>query len=425
MSTLETLLAVGVLLGAAAGYLMGRRAGMGAQRALEHDLNTARTELATLSARLDERDRSHALAIDQLKGARQELSDRFKALANEILDEKRKTFVAQNQQSMQELLTPLRTELDGFRKQVTESSQNTTTRHGELSEQLRQLRELNTRLGTETQQLTRALKGDNKQQGDWGEHVLEQLLQHAGLEEHVHFDIQPTYTGPDGGRLRPDIVLKLPGDRYLVIDSKVSLTAYAELTGAEDEKTRQALLTRHVESVRSHVRGLGEKAYDKLHGDKSPDFVVMFLPLEGAFLAALREAPELTADAWGRRVILVSPSTLLFVVRCVAQLWSTDKRVRNVQDIADRGAALYDKFRGFVDDLETVGKKLDEARRSYDSAFGKLSSGRGNLVRQVEMLRDLGVRVKSPLSQDLVERAIESDGEDDERGGPALPSAVT
>jgi DNA recombination protein RmuC len=341
--------------------------------------------------------------------ATQALADRFAVLATQVLDEKRASVIEQNQQSLGAMLAPLRTELDGFRKQVAESVHSTAARHGELAQQLNQLAALNTQLGTETQALTRALKGDTKQQGDWGELVLEQLLEHAGLQRDVHFAVQPTFTAADGARLRPDVVVHLPGSRYLVVDSKVSLTAYAELQGAEDDAQRAALTKRHVESVRGHITQLGSKAYDRLHGDRSPDFVVLFLPLEGAFLTALRAEPGLTQLAWDRGVIMVSPSTLLFVVRCVAQLWDTEKRAKNVQDIADRGAALYDKFRGFAEDLQALGKDLDRAHASYRDAMGKLSDGRGSLVRQVELLRELGVQPKRALPPELLERA-EGDG---------------
>jgi len=395
MTSMEIVLGVAVVIAGVVGFVFGQRSGS--------------SDASALRARLEERDRAHADSLAQLQSARQELTDRFKALADQILDEKRRAFVEQNQQSLGELLTPLRTELDGFRKQVDESNRATTTRHGELTEQLRQLRDLNTQLGTETQQLTKALKGDTKQQGDWGEHVLEQILEHAGLQREVHFLVQPSYDAAEGGRLRPDVVIHMPGDRYLVVDSKVSLTAYAEVPGAVDDAALEAQLKKHVESVRSHVRALGDKAYPKLIGNRSPDFTVMFLPLEGAFLAALRADPELTRFAWDRNVILVSPSTLLFVVRCVVQLWDTEKQTKNAQDISERGAALYDKFRGFVEDLEAMGKQLDAARASYDSAFQKLSLGRGNLVRQADMLRELGVQPKKALPADLVERARDSE----------------
>src|SRR5690606_14364181 len=235
-----------------------------------------------------------------------------------------------------------------------------------LGEQLRQLTLLNGTLREETTNLTKALKGDTKQQGDWGELILEQLLEHAGLQPDVHFVMQQTMRTDDGANVRPDVIVHLPGDRYLIIDSKVSLTAYADLAGAEDDGARDALLKAHAASVHRHAKGLGEKAYHALLGDRSPDFVILFVPLEGAFLTALRTDQSLTQFAWDRHVILVSPSTLLFVVRCIANLWQQEARTRNVEEIADRGAKLYDKFAAFVDDLSDVGDKLDRAKSSYD-----------------------------------------------------------
>ncbi len=391
MSTFEIIAIVAIGLAALVGYLLGRR------------------EVSVLRTRIEERERAFQQQLATLEESRQQLGDRFRTVADEIFAAKSKAVVEQNQQSLNALLAPLRTELDGFRKQVADSVQSTALRHGQLTQELQQLKSLNTQLGEETKGLTRALKGDSKQQGDWGEMVLERVLEQAGLERGVTFEVQQSFTDANGRILRPDVVLHLSKDRYIVVDSKVSLTAYAESQQAEAESQRGALIKQHVESVRGHIRELGDKAYDRLHGDRSPDFVLLFMPVEGALLTALRYDAKLVEFAWERNVVLVSPSTLLFVARCVAQLWDTEKRAKNIQDIANRGAALYDKFRGFAEDLQAVGRDLDRAQTGYTGAMSKLIDGRGSLVRQVEMLRDLGVQPKKQLPAELLER---SEGED-------------
>ena len=265
--------------------------------------------------------------------------------------------------------------------------------------------ELNKTVSQEANNLTKALKGSNKTQGNWGELILERVLETAGLRKGEEFDVQESHTTGDGKRLQPDVVLHLPEDRHLVIDAKATLVAYEDYANAEDDKHREAALKRHLDAVRAHIKGLSDKNYQDLYGLKSLDFVLMFIPIEPAFMLAVTHDRELFMDAWNKNVLLVSPSTLLFVVRTVASLWRQEAQNRNAQDIAKRGAELYDKLAGFVEDMESLGTRLSQAQKDYDGAINKLSTGKGNVIRQAEMLKKLGVKPNKSLPSPMVEQA--------------------
>jgi len=370
-------------------------------------------ELAASQASLEATRAQGEEKLALLQSARQELSDQFRALAAEIMDEKSRKFVELNQSSMTQLLTPLQGALTGFRQKVEEVYVNESKDRSALGEQLKILTELNGTLREETNSLTKALKGDVKAQGDWGEVILDRLLESAGLMEGEHYRTQESHRDGEGDRVIPDVVLYLPNERQMVVDSKVTLTAYTEFAGATTDEAREAALKAHLEAVRRHVKGLSEKNYQNLYALKSPDFVVLFMPLEGAFMAAVARDADLFQYAWKRNVLLVSPSTLLFVVRTIAHMWRQEEQKRNVQEIASRGAALYDKFVGFTGDLSKVGDHLAKARESYDEARKKLSVGSGNLVRQAEMLRDLGVRPTKTMPADLA-ATLDEDTDDED-----------
>lgn len=355
------------------------------------------------------------VAVSYLLGTRKradssdEIANKFKVLAAEILDDRSRRFAEQNQQAMTHLLAPLQSELSGFRKKVEEVYHGESVDRGALREQLRILTELNGTLREETTSLTQALKGDSKAQGDWGEVILERLLESAGLLEGTHFTRQSSMRDAAGERVIPDVVLHLPNARQMVVDSKVTLTAYTAYSSATDDASRAVALKAHLDSVRRHIKSLSAKNYQELYGVESLDCVVMFLPLEGAFLTAVSSDQELWRDAWERNVLLVSPSTLLFVVRTVAHVWRQESQSRNAQEIAQRGAELYDKFAGFATDLEKVGELLARTSAAHEEARKKLTTGRGNLVRQVEMLRELGVRPTKELPSTLSASAEEMD----------------
>ena len=362
-------------------------------------------QIAELTTRLDA-ERSQAdekLAL--LQAAREELSNQFKSLASEILEEKAKRFTEQNQTNIGQLLDPLRIRLQEFQGKVEEVYVQEGKDRTALAEQVRQLMELNQSLSQDAKNLTRALKGSSKAQGNWGELILERVLEASGLRKGEEYDVQESHTREDGTRAQPDVVVHLPEERHLVVDAKVSLTAYEDFSSAEEESDREVAAKRHLESVRNHIKGLSDKNYQALYGLKSLDFVLMFIPIEPAFMLAVTHDRELFMDAWKKNVLLVSPSTLLFVVRTVAHLWRQEAQSRNAQEIARRGAELYDKLVGFVEDLESLGSRLKQAQKEYDSAHNKLTGGRGNVIRQAEMLRQLGVKPTKALPAAIVEIA--------------------
>jgi len=420
MDTL-TLIAVALLAalaGASIGLLLGRARTAAAEtkaerlplvegRLLESEqqLNALNAQVATLTTQLTQERSQSAEKLALLQGARDELTLQFKTLANDILEEKSKRFSEQNQQSLGQMLDPLKTKLQEFQGKVEQVYVQEGKDRTALAEQVRQLMELNRTVSQEANNLTKALKGSNKAQGNWGELVLERVLESAGLRKGEEYDVQESHTLADGRRLQPDVVVHLPEDRHLVIDAKATLIAYEDYANADDDKQREAALKRHLDAVRAHIKGLSDKNYQDLYGLKSLDFVLMFIPIEPAFMLAVTHDRELFMDAWNKNVLLVSPSTLLFVVRTVANLWRQEAQNRNAQDIAKRGADLYDKFAGFVEDMESLGNRLSQAQKDYDGAISKLSTGRGNLIRQAEMLKKLGVKPGKSLPAPMVAQA--------------------
>jgi DNA recombination protein RmuC len=371
----------------------------------EQQVNALNAQVAALTTQLTQERNQSTEKLALLQGARDELTLQFKTLANDILEEKSKRFSEQNQQSLGQLLDPLKTKLQEFQGKVEQVYVQEGKDRSALAEQVRQLMELNRTVSQEANNLTKALKGSNKAQGNWGELVLERVLESSGLRKGEEYDVQESHTLADGRRLQPDVVVHLPEDRHLVIDAKATLIAYEDYANAEDEKHRDAALKRHLDAVRAHIKGLSDKNYQDLYGLKSLDFVLMFIPIEPAFMLAVTHDRELFMDAWNKNVLLVSPSTLLFVVRTVANLWRQEAQNRNAQDIAKRGAELYDKLAGFVEDMESLGNRLSQAQKDYDGAINKLSTGRGNLIRQAEMLKKLGVKPSKSLPAPMVEQA--------------------
>jgi len=345
--------------------------------------------------------------IQLLTEAREALTNQFKALAGEILEEKSKRFSEQNQESLGTLLDPLKVQLGEFRKKVEEVYVQEGKDRVELKKQVEMLAELNRTIGEEARNLTTALQGSNKVQGNYGELVLEKVLEASGLRKGHEYHLQVSHTTEEGRRLQPDVVIELPGDRRLVVDSKISLDAYQQAVTAEDDASRETSLKAHIASLQTHIRGLSEKNYQKLYGLKSLDFVIMFVPLEPAFMMAVTNQRDLFGDAWNRNVLLVSPSTLLFVVRTVAHLWRQEAQTRNAQEIAEQGASLYEKLAGFVKDLDDLGSRLRQAQESYDGAYSKLSTGKDNAIRQAQKLVQLGVKPKKSLPEPLIEKALE------------------
>jgi DNA recombination protein RmuC len=377
-------------------------------------LNAARVK--ELEAELRNERQNMAEKIALLESAKTTLADQFQAVASQILEAKSKTFSETSQTQLGTLLEPLKTQIKEFRDKVEQAQSDSKTGVARLEGLIGSLGGLNQQLAEEARNLTTALRGSAKAQGDWGEFILRDLLEKAGLREGEQFSFQQSFSGleEDGIKrktARTDVIVYLPGGRNLVIDSKVSLTAYTDYANAAGETERNSALKAHFASVRAHMNGLSRAGYDRLPGLETPDFVVMFVPIEPAFLIALQNDGDLWADAYKRGILLVGPTTLLYVIRIVNVLWQQELQARSVQDVMNRGAELYDKFVGFVCDLEAVGKSLRVADQSYSSAMKKLSEGRGNLVRQVEMLKELGIRTSKSLPQSLLDTAaVEESG---------------
>lgn len=339
----------------------------------------------------------------QSEGKLKLLTEQFQNLANAILEEKSKRFTEQNQTNMGQLLSPLKEQLIGFQKKIEDVYVAETKDRTALAEQVRQLAGLNQALSQDAKNLTNALKGSNKLQGNWGELILQRVLESSGLRLGEEYDVQESHTREDGSRSQPDVTIHLPGDRHLVVDAKVSLNAFVDCVAAEDEGLRQAAIKRHLDSVRAHIKGLSGKNYQTLYGLRSLDSVLMFIPIEPAFTLAIAHDRELFMDAWEKNIILASPSTLMYLVGTIAHLWRQDAQSKNATDIAKRGAELYDKLAAFVADLELVGNRIKQAQDSFEDARNKLARGRGNVIRQAEMLRELGVKATKSMPMTFID----------------------
>jgi DNA recombination protein RmuC len=420
---LSTLLFLGLLIAACAGlliYLLTLRSrlsitelALAEQTALVASLrmerDTALQNAIRLEAALDSERKQGLGRIESLNEAKEALTIQFKNLANDILDDKTRRFTEQNAVSLDALLKPLQTKLTEFKEQVSTSYANESRERFALKSEIERLSALNVKMSDETRSLTQALKGDSKVQGNWGELVLESILESSGLRKGEEYLVQDSRTQVDGSRLQPDIVVRLPEGRHLVVDSKVSITAYARHAESVDADTAQIELNAHIQSLRQHIQGLSSKNYSSLYGVGSVDFVLMFIPIEPAFLLALKSAPNLYQEALAKNIVLVCPSTLMATLRTVAHLWRQDHQNKNALEIARQCGALYDKFVGFVDDMEKLGQRIDQAQTSYHDAFNKLKSGKGNLIRTAEKVRELGVKPSKTLPPGLLDSTAETD----------------
>jgi DNA recombination protein RmuC len=379
------------------------------------------TRLAACEQQLVSERAAAADKLATLDAARESLAAQFKLVATEIMEGNAKRFAEHSQQSLGELLNPLRTKLSDFQQKVEEVYVNEGKDRAALKEQVQQLVGLNQALSEDARNLTSALRGSNKHQGNWGELILQRILEQAGLREGAEFVLQDSQQNDEGKRQQPDVVIQLPEGRRIIVDAKVSLIAFERAASANTDEERASAMREHLQSVRAHIRGLADKKYDQLYGT-SLDFVVMFVPIEPAFMLAVTNDERLSFDAWDRNVLLVSPSTLLFVLRTVAYLWRQEAQSRNAKDIAKRGADMYDRLVGFVSDLNTIGARLDAAQQAYADARKKLSSGKGNVIRQAELLRELGVKPNKQLPRDLLDASGNGDteAEDDAVDADAL-----
>ena len=337
----------------------------------------------------------------ELAGMQEQLKAQFENLANKILDEKSEKFSKQNRESLDQILKPLGENLELFKKKVEESYEKGTQERFTLKEQIRQMVELNQRMSDDAKNLTKALKGDSKVQGNWGEVILERILERSGLTKGREYEVQQSVTSEEGKRQQPDVVVTLPDEKFLVIDSKVSLTDYERFSSSDNEDTTQKAIKAHLASVRGHVKGLSDKNYQQIHGNRSPDFVLLFIPIEPAFAVALQADSNLYYDAFDKNIVIVSPSTLLATLATIDSVWKQEYQNKNAMEIANRGGALYDKFVGFVESMDQIGDRIKQTQRSYEEAKNRLSVGSGNLVRQAEMLRKLGAKATKKLPESL------------------------
>lgn len=335
-----------------------------------------------------------------MENLQQKFTTEFENIAGKILKQNTEEFSAAHQKSLSELLSPLKDKILTFEKKVEDTYEKGLKDQTDLKAELKKLHDLNLKISDEANNLTKALKGDVKKQGNWGEMILESILERSGLSEGSEYRKQESITAENGQRVQPDVVIHLPDQKHIIVDSKVSLVAYERMVNADTEKDRLIHLKEHLQSVRSHIKILSEKHYQNAQGLNSPDFVLLFIPIESSFSIAVQEDNDLFSYAWDNKVVIVSPSTLLATLRTIASIWQQENQTRNALEIARQSGALYDKFVAFVSDMEAIGKSIDNTRKTYDSALNKLYSGSGNLVRRAENIRKLGAKTTKSLPAD-------------------------
>lgn len=400
----QTGLVVGLLVGLLAAILLAWLVSRRAARALaESEQNTA-----VLQTRLADRQQHYQEQISKLEDAEQRLSENFERLAGKIFEARSEKLSDLNTKQMDAILKPLSEKILEFRNTVESAHKEETAQHQVMKEKIGDLEKLNERLHEDATNLSRALTSEVKAQGSWGEQQLERLLEVAGLQKGVEYSTQYSVTTESGQRVQPDLVLHLPEGKSIVLDSKVSLLAWTRFQACEgDEAGQTEAMKEHTQSIRQHIKGLGEKRYAEVPELNALDFVLMFVPIESALIAALQADPELPEFALRNKVALLSPTNFLATMRTVASVWSVHKQNTNAQEIARRGGLLYDKFAGFVENLQGVGERLRQAQQSYDIAFSQLSTGAGNLLRQTDQLRELGARNTRHLDDKLIEQSGE------------------
>jgi DNA recombination protein RmuC len=342
---------------------------------------------------------------DEVEKLQEKFTKEFENLANKILEEKTTKFTEQNKENLKNILTPLQDKIQLFEKKVEDTHKESIDYHAALRQQILGLREMNEQMSKETLNLTKALKGDSKMQGNWGELILERVLEKSGLEKGREYEVQQSFTTEEGNRVFPDVVINLPDGKKMVVDSKVTLTAYERYINEEDDTVKSQYLKEHVLALKRHVDQLSEKNYQDLYQMESPDFVLLFIPIESAFALALNEDTSLYNKAFEKNIVIVTPSTLLATLRTIDSMWTNQKQQENALEIARQAGALYDKFEGFVGDLVKIGKKMDEAKVEYQGAMNKLVDGKGNLVTSVEKLKKMGAKAKKALPENILTRA--------------------
>lgn len=367
---------------------------------INNKLSSREADFRNLKEKLDEQK-------SQVNDLQQKFAIEFKNLANEIFEEKSKKFTDQNKVNLSELLNPLKEKIGDFEKKVEQNSKESLEQSTALKEQLKSLRELNQQMSREAENLTRALKGDSKAQGNWGEFILESILEKSGLEKGREYIVQESFTDETGRRFQPDVIINLPESKNIIIDSKVSLIAYERFVGCTTKDEQTVQLKTHITSIRTHLKQLDRKKYQSLYGVDGLDFVLMFIPIEPAFSLAVQHDGELFNDAYQQNIVIVSPSTLIATLRTIANIWKNEYQNRNALEIARQGGDLYDKFVNFTEDLIKVGQSLDGTQRVYKEAMKKLYEGRGNLITRAQKIKELGAKTSKSIDQKLIDRSEE------------------
>ncbi|MNK51603.1 DNA recombination protein RmuC [compost metagenome] len=375
-----------------------------------------RTEKDSLAIQLSKKEvdfenlwERHKEQKNEINELQEKFTKEFENLANKILEEKSAKFTEQNTVNMKNILTPLQDKILVFEQKVEQTHKESIDYHAALRQQIIGLSEMNAQMSKETLNLTKALKGDSKMQGNWGELVLERVLEKSGLEKGREYEVQQSFTNSEGNRVLPDVVINLPDGKKMIVDSKVSLSAYEKWVNEESELLKIEFLKEHVISIKRHVEQLGSKNYHDLYQMESPDFVLLFIPMEPAFAIALNEDPSLYTKAFDRNIVIVTPSTLLATLRTIDSMWTNQKQQENALEIARQAGALYDKFEGFVSDLVRIGNKIKDTKTEYESAMNKLVDGKGNLISSVERLKKMGAKAKKSLPENIIARAVNSD----------------
>lgn len=376
------------------------------------ELSTERNKSLALSNQLTKVETEHKNLQSKLEDQKAELeklnerfAHEFKNLANEIFEEKSKKFTEQNKTNIHDLLNPLKEKIGEFQKKVEDSNKEGAERNASLVTQIKHLSDLNKQITKEAENLAKALKGDSKAQGNWGEVILERILEKSGLEKGREYETQVSETGDDGKRYQPDVVIRLPDNKHVIVDSKVSLTAYERFVNEENEADKLVQLKLHINSIKTHIKGLSEKSYQNLYGLDGLDFVLLFIPIEPAFTLAVQHDQDLFNDAYSRNIVIVSPTTLIATLRTIASIWKQEYQNKNAIEIARQGGALYDKFQSFTEDLISIGKHLNGTQKAYQESMKKLSEGSGNLVKRAEGLKKLGAKASKQMDERLLDRS--------------------
>jgi DNA recombination protein RmuC len=394
---------LGILIGLLSGMRVASRrqtdASPGEIRRLREQLSESERQRAVVTASREAEEKHHREQIGQLQNARNQLLSEFSAAAERIVDLRQKQLRDDGGRQIETLINPLKEQIRNFSDHLQEFRAREAQERGFLKRELEQLAELNRQMSDDAKQLSEALRGNNKTMGTWGEVILERVLESSGLERGREYELQKSFRAEDGRSYRPDAVLYLPEDRNVIIDSKVSLLSYERAFHAASEEERTAHISRHLDSLRQHIRELSAKPYAELRGLNAPDFVLMFVPVEGALGAAQQADPSLFQQGLDQRILLVSPTTLYLSLRIVEQMWKGDRQQRNARIIAKKAGALYDKFHGFIQDMQKIGDKLDEARSAWINGSRKLSSGRGNLINRIQVLKDLGAESSKEIQE--------------------------